>query len=110
MKYVVTSISPIEMAICHHGGVLATMRTYIRMGAKNGTIESHSAIPLSGVRMTFVSRMMGMMSGMVTKNCHCCASCSEFTIAPSAAYKLLYSMNPSRKNTGRNTSTTMRLA
>src|SRR5512142_472364 len=78
--------SAMESQICQGRGMCDTMRTYIRMGEKNGTIDIQVANALSGWRIRAVMVTMGIISGMVTNHWNCCASCSEFPIAPKAAY------------------------
>ena len=66
------------------------MRTNIRMGAKNGTIDVQKASGELGCCNTGVLSTMEKMIGSMAGHCTCCASWSEFTIAPRAAYMVEY--------------------
>src|SRR5208337_1338606 len=87
---VVSSISAMQRKICHIGGVSTITRTNIRIGAKKGTIEVQNASCELGCCRTGVLSTMEKMMGSMAGHCTCCASWSEFTMAPSAAYSVEY--------------------
>jgi len=72
-------------AISYQGGVATTIRMYIRIGEKKGTIDIQTAIGELGCRMISHIIIIGTTIGRMTNVCHCCASCSELTIELSAA-------------------------
>src|SRR5215471_7607483 len=76
---VVTSISTMHSAICHSGGVSAMMRTNIRIGAKNGTIEVQKASAELGCWSTGVLRTIEKMIGSMAGHCTCCAMACHAT-------------------------------
>src|SRR5258708_11147832 len=88
-----------ESAICHQGGVCTAIRTNIRIGDVNGMIDPQNARVEFGFSSTGKSKTTAATRGITTRNCVCCPSCSELTIAPTAAYMVLYKAYPSRKNT-----------
>src|SRR6516162_84846 len=87
---VVSSISAIDSAVCHSGGVSAMMRTNMRIGAKKGIIEDQNASCEFGCCSTGVLNTIEKTVGSMAGHCTCCASWSEFTIAPRAAYMVEY--------------------
>src|SRR3974390_3446974 len=86
----VRSMGGSKSGIWHTGGVSAMMRTNMRMGAKKGTIEVQNASCELGCCKTGVASMMAKMMGNIAGHCTCCASASEFTMEPSAAYMVEY--------------------
>src|SRR3974377_902300 len=88
--HVVSSMSAMQSAICPTGGGSAMMRPNMRMGAKKGTIEVQNASCELGCCKTGVASMMAKMMGNMAGHCTCCASASEFTMEPSAAYMVEY--------------------
>src|SRR5215469_5178290 len=91
--------------ICQSGGVCTTILPNIRMGAKNGISDIHTIAVESGVRMTGVSMNTESTNGITPRNCICCPSCSVVVTAPIAAYIVLYSRYPSRKNIAKQANT-----
>ena len=77
------------------------MRTNIKIGAVRGKMDVQNASGVFGSRITALANTEQRISGIITGHCSCCASSSEFTIAPTAAYIVLYSRYPSRKKIGR---------
>src|SRR5271157_2993613 len=87
---VVSSINATHRINCQAGGVSTITRTNIRIGAKNGTIDVQNANPEFGCCRTGVLSTMAKMMGSMADHCTCCASWSEFTMEPSAAYIVEY--------------------
>ena len=57
---------PIDKRICHKGGFTTAMRIIIKVGAKNGTIDSAIEAPLVGLAMIILKITIGTTSNIVT--------------------------------------------
>ena len=55
------------------------------IGAEKGSQDSTSAVGLDGFTSTVCRKSIGATRSMITGVAACCASCSLFTIAPTAA-------------------------
>src|SRR3954470_2389887 len=80
-----------DRVTCHIGAAPSTTRGYITNGELNGKNDSTTTKGSFGARAAFIMKKNERMSGIITINWNCCASCSEFTVEPSAAHSELYS-------------------
>src|SRR5271169_2241916 len=94
IPHVVSSISAMQRTICHIGGVSTITRTNMRIGAKKGTIDVQKASGELGCCSTGVLSTIEKMMGNMAGHCTCCASWSEFTMEPRAAYIVAYKKKP----------------
>ena len=68
------------------GGFYAT-RLYRDLREKTGLVYTVSnRLDAGRTRAAFSMKKNEMINGIITNICNCCASCSELTIAPSAAH------------------------
>src|SRR3954462_9678651 len=80
----------IETRTCHIGAAPSTTRAYITRGELSGKNESATMVGSFGTRAAFSMKKKENMSGIITTNWNCWASCSEFTVEPRAAHSELY--------------------
>src|SRR5947209_13245942 len=73
----VPSMMPMQSSNCQAGGCSTSTRRYIKMGAKNGIMESTTDAVELGARKTTPMTISAIMMGITTKNWSCCASRSE---------------------------------
>ena len=85
MPAMVASKTPMESPTCHHTGICTATRVNIIRGEVSGKIEAQKAIVELGYWITLNMMTRAAAKGITARNCNCCASCSEFTIAPMAA-------------------------
>src|SRR3954464_5179479 len=80
-----------DSAICHPGAAPKITRVYITSGELSGKNDSATINGSLGTRAAFIMKKNERINGIITTNWNCCASCSEFTVEPSAAHSELYS-------------------
>ena len=72
--------------------VCMAMRVNITSGAVNGNNDPQKASWELGCWKICMIMTMERIIGIITRNCNCWASCSEFTMEPTAAHRVLYKM------------------
>src|SRR5215467_10410085 len=97
----VATINMMESAICHPGTwpCCMEMRLNITSGDVKGKREPKIAIDEFGCWKILAMKITARIMGIITRNCICCASCSELTMDPTAAQSVLYKTYPNRKYT-----------
>ena len=68
---IVATMIAIDRSTCHNGGFTTAILIIIRVGAKNGTIDSTTEEVLVGLAMIMLKITIGTTSNNVTGICAC---------------------------------------
>jgi len=92
-----STISPIDAANCHAGGVCDAIRRNITMGAVGG--KSDARTDQIEFESLMINRIMAKLNhvGAAARGMYICSSCSVSQVAASPANSALKSKKPSRK-------------